>query len=621
MAHNLLFLLLIHLRMGKSEDPLQNIKWRQNITSDKKLWLQYVDKFVLSSILKISSVLVNNWQQLMWCHGKVMLEKSTRVVSICHRKCVTIKDEITSVAASSEQHRPIIHLRFSSTQTNMYFFHFQFIYSFDVSAFPMFNWNITLQQIILWSVHKHCFGNVLKIDVFVFCGIHSTFSLYPGRSDIIFSAHIMFVYDSSFAISFMVYSESTIKNEKPDKNYKTQCLFVHHVIPSSMAIFTIHVSTRVFQTLCLKVLTGFTFFVFDGPGLQSQILDTFIKGTYIETSSFQSIVQIISHNFSENTNISFHGLDQYFERNLSLYHLGLTLNVDAEHFSQIFFPTFFYVNKLTTERQSAIEVTVSFFAYHGAASHQCNFGGIAFVNKRNISFVKTQTFCNKEISTENKTWNTPWKIYSTSPEAYLVLYFYHPYSTIKFQAKVTSTVCKVIHITVCNIKQLAILDPGTKLKRITVDLAVNSCTVIHLTSGLNTNEEDKHVSNTRSFHVLFSCYHQIVCFVFSAFFVSTESKNNFGSLHAKYESPASWHVAPMNSFVDVSVPCVQPELANISLVELSSSRLLSNLFFAFFLKSMRHISCQTSGKVDFRWFEEVALLKGAQFLGHLNRVT
>ncbi len=200
--------------------------------------------------------------------------------------------------------------------------------------------------------------------------------------------------------------------------------------------------------LCDVSSGAFTFNVYDGPGISSDLLKP--KRRYFEASTFQCVILLLDINFS----------------NVSSKIPNTCLFLDFTSKSRKFIPKLFVSNEtvfgfntssfcaeafclisMEANLGQQVNITVTSVLFSGEETHNCLKGGFAVSDSsddhKDPEFQTVcHTFGNKEQSK---------RFYSSSSSLTLLVYSYKHYSDIKAEGIVSVTECKPVKLCLCKL--------------------------------------------------------------------------------------------------------------------------------------------------------------------------
>ncbi len=245
--------------------------------------------------------------------------------------------------------------------------------------------NITFRDINLLDFNGKCILNYLRIKVdkhkeFLFCGTHSSFSLYSLSNTVNFLAKLGEIHISAFHSDITVLSRCVITNELiHPANYSTmQPLFVQTVHQRNITIyrFKLTVDKYMYIVLRVRVENGQHVTCYDGPGYKSN-KHTLSKGNYNLTfASFQCLMIQTSQNIPKSQKqdkfVSYHGK----QRDL------VQLDIKSNNTRKLKYPedNVFTSRQncaysLVSQKHSILSITLNGMYFSGPVSRECAFGG------------------------------------------------------------------------------------------------------------------------------------------------------------------------------------------------------------------------------------------------------
>ena len=352
----------------------------------------------------------------------------------------------------------------------------------------------------------------LSTSNFVFCGIHSQFSLYPGSKDV---KLVIKVYKARHPINirvmFSVISNRIIESHSPLKSKPRPVLLTSTVVDNIIVQNTIVYSFK-FQTekynginFSLKVYNKM-YILFSGPGYKSRKINISETVMY-SVNTFQCSVQLIKHTkvFSVNfTSLILYKLKllprthKYVTDNENrTIHLPITRGSKESNCSVFVFHP---------EKNNSLHLRINTFTQKGSSHPYCLHGGMIIYELNYEDPKMFESLCKKYETSESSDIFNQRSFYSYQSALMVVFYQYKQYSLITIKFTLSTSDCKGIKINFCKIlndknqliKSNNLLSLMNELGNLQLLLFTNSCFVLQFHTNphttLNISNENCQIS-------------------------------------------------------------------------------------------------------------------------------
>ena len=528
----------------EGEDHLNHIDWRKNInkSQDPKHWISYVDKLLhlLLDYLSTRDILYVSVLDTMAEQGnnsymKFQDEKYEYLegqMKNTKRKSVLpdllIDYAITYVINGSRTETlPTVLIQLSTAEP------FSLLHGM-LDAEPMYGshtiyfslekklrLNVTFLSIDFLVVGKICqydkiwiqSQSKLSTSNFVFCGIHSQFSLYPGSTDV---KLVIKVYKARHPINirvmFSVISNRIMESHSLLKSKTRSVLLtstaVHNIIIQNTMVYSFKFQAEKYNGInfSLTVNNKMYILLFSGPGYKSRKINISETVMYF-VNTFQCSLQLIKHTkvFSDNfaTMILYkvkllpRTLKYVTDNENRTIHLPITRGSIESNCSVFVFHT---------EKNDSLHLRINSFTQKGSSHPYCLYGRMIIYKLDHKDPKMFESLCKKyEISESNDIFNQR-SFYSYESALMVVFYQYKQYSVITIKFTLSTSDCKGIKINFCKIlndknqliKSNNLLSLMNELGNLQLLLFTNSCFVLQFHTNphttLNISNEDCKIS-------------------------------------------------------------------------------------------------------------------------------
>ncbi len=284
-------------------------------------------------------------------------------------------------------------------------------------------------------------------DVFVFCGHHSKFNLYPTHQHLTISRHVEEHTLFNLSVSFQV-QDKGVASIKPwgNHNKNVKIMEINWMSLSQQVHMSLHVVVQknLFLILCMTGISSAT--VHDGPGQLSKQLQP--KGERYQSSSFHCYVQLLVNDKDANTKqqMKFYSLkhipDCIVVLNNSQISTTLVLNDTRININIV---------HVLSPPNLQINASITDIFYVGETDRiSCFYGGVSAWNiVGGVEDEIASPVCESQL-----THGVNYKIYSSGHLLALVRFWFQAYSYISVHVLLSNTMCKPIHINECKIDYL-----------------------------------------------------------------------------------------------------------------------------------------------------------------------
>ena len=341
----------------------------------------------------------------------------------------------------------------------------------------------------------------LSTSNFVFCGIYSQFSLYPGSRDV---KLVIKVYKAkhpiNISVMFSVISNRIIESHSPLKSKPKPVLLtstaVDNIIIQNTMVYSFKFQAEKYNGInfSLKLNNKMYILLFSGPGYKSRKINISETAMYF-VNTFQCSLQLIKHTkvFSDN----FTSLILYKSKLLPRTHKYMT---DNEH-RTIHLPitrgskeSDCLIFVFHTEKNNFLHLRINTFTQKGSSHPYCLHGGMIIYELNHKDPNMFESLCKKyEISETNDIFNQR-SFYSYESALMVVFYQYKQYSVITIKFTLSTSDCKGIKINFCKIlndknqliKSNNLFSLMNELGNLQLLLFTNSCFVLQFHTNPHT---------------------------------------------------------------------------------------------------------------------------------------
>ena len=526
----ILNILYLCMKAAQADNPLDHFDWRSRVTRTNHTvpWMAYVNILIQR----------NNFNQLfdipqskleilnIECVLKVIQnENLTGLVTGKYRKLLEpagSHDNFNSIVKYLSFHLYVFtaeKLQISKlTGDKMSLTRWQFVLDKKLRS------QITVEKLVIYSTfhEDRCkFNAAIKShdefgtnELFTLCGIYSDFVYYSPSNKVLFSLRYYFFWGFNCSVKFDISSVHVISHvgmKSQKTNYLFHGKFVStryriKILPQKRYMDVFSFMVEKYNRVALRLVNNIESLFFDGPGFKvpKQLLKS--KIYVVKSSTFQAWLQILA-NDSFSVQLQYRPIGATINKETLVEepvvrHPILKKSKTQPHFDLFYFETF---------PKRHINVSVSFFQYHGFELPECQFGGITFFDPQ----IQTQAFhpgvhlppkhatypkvitaiCDPTVSTSKMLQN----IFSISHQLIIAVYSYPNYSYLNTTLIITSTPCRVARVHLCawpvqvsRIWRLPISDKVLVFRseaEYRFNLTNAACSVLQFTTDIHANTE------------------------------------------------------------------------------------------------------------------------------------
>ena len=325
--------------------------------------------------------------------------------------------------------------------------------------------NITFNS---WSTRE-------KITIFTFCGIYNNFTYFPHGNKVSFRVSTIYF---ELEMMFDIIALNVIKYSKLEHTNKLNTEIKRYsiaLVPANIGIVIYHIVVEKINHIFVKVKNAVYTLVYDGPGFLSNKVILQQKGVNFKSSSFQLVIQIIKHFHDENHQdqlyrfISIPNKEReeiLMETKSSVYIFKHDSKDSFKHNNSVCVQSILF----TSQNGSYVNVSITNFIYGGITITSCQYGGISFFdhNLESIASICTK----RKVDAQNLQ-----NVYSNENKLFIVIFSFHPYSSLRIQVKVSVSMCKVIKIDAC--QNYDVHEPDYSF-----DVTAFNCTLVQVSAKL-----------------------------------------------------------------------------------------------------------------------------------------
>ncbi len=312
----------------RCEEILKHVKWREKVI-DPKYWYQYVRKSLekiaeqascTTTLASSKNVAAKRFRCHLRYFTKVMNEQfeCEKVSNQMIKSMVFWQTEI-KLAPTTYIHKSVTHpTKLSKIYSPKgiycavsYFVETNYKITFEIHR--RLNLNVTFLRLEVKEVFGSCdlhnvtvesFLNWSLIRSFAFCGVISSFSLYPPKHNVSVTIGLYFEIPTHVEFLFSVISEHIIETQHPTftlSGNKHKHISSHHIHASSQVINTFKIQHPKYNSISIRLKepknnknNRTTLWVFHGPGILSERMEISNNHSQAFVSTFQCLVQVIS---------------------------------------------------------------------------------------------------------------------------------------------------------------------------------------------------------------------------------------------------------------------------------------------------------------------------------------
>ena len=457
-----LLLILFFMSKLEAEEELKNIKPLIDLFhAIPKVWNEYVKEFLFLALPQSSpdnfrTRILDVFQMLQTF--STFFKKRMLYVKKLKRKP---QPEDTQVP---EYNKALIH---SASGSFKYLYNrhvLPVVYVWTFSLDEELRLNITFNYIFLSSGSSDCSRGSVNIQnkarkrrnrpELLYCGQHARFNAYPGLVDMHLKliAKEMIMYKLSAFFSVM--DKFVVINKRMKFKLFRFIPYSTHILRNKEMLFSYHLQTRKINYIILK--TGNLsdlLFIYDGPVPNFKLLET---DTFVETSTFQCVVQILTAAERNFTNSNLYDAEEEIRFHSKMLKTRRIVNLLHDMSTEVMFvpDSLCYpspcVIHIQTETGIQINVTADDVSYLGEESFEYKYAGLVIVEELTDEYKESTTLCSNHRRSSRQSRS----FYSHNSSLTLVLYWYEPYSAINATLKISQTTCKPIWLDDCVIESL-----------------------------------------------------------------------------------------------------------------------------------------------------------------------
>ena len=283
----------------------------------------------------------------------------------------------------------------------------------------------------------HSNGKNPHITMYKYCGIVSSFTLYPASNKVTI-AIIVEPYEVIFdtIISYSVIDSHKIISYEGKRTKSIAPITLMKLLSTGLYLLKYQIEVERYERINIICNISQYYFIniFDGPGTLYNILKPFEgneKMAHYTTTTFQSFVFLVRSQFEVSNSI-------FIAYNTSMSNKAQKELSNSE-ISMI---------KMDTEAQLFFKITIYQMEYTGIKYSSCGYDGITLYDiNGNGRFQKISTACySNELEYRYK------NLYTENSVMLLVLYSYKKYSNISLNLSVSTSECKAKTINICELK-------------------------------------------------------------------------------------------------------------------------------------------------------------------------
>ena len=329
---------------------------------------------------------------------------------------------------------------------------YQYTYTWSFNLDKNISLNITFKSIYFTSRSEDCIGGNLAVynlrskqEAFIYCGHHSTFSLYPKFNniniDISVAESVFIILNASYSVMDIdfVINNPIVYGFIHSESVK---LLSNHLIKSEHLLSTYLIQVFRINSISLEYLNllNYTTVVYDGPGFLSPIIKS--NSGFYQTSTFHCMVQCFGQWNESNTvhfNYTSHQLQNTWKITIhNKYFVAIPIYNCTLNVCVLF---------LNTRSDSKINGTIINMTYTGVDCNRpnCYCGGLVSGEHFNGKYMQSSAVCQPLDGSKIQSRS----FYSYNSSFIIVLYWYKHYISINATLEISQTRCKPIRINIC----------------------------------------------------------------------------------------------------------------------------------------------------------------------------
>ena len=269
---------------------------------------------ILLKMIQIIAEDKRNKNSKLWQYHISIMLNSTIAVPILHVQV----HKYPMFVLGGEMDRYFLYQLHTSLRLNVTFTHFALFFK---DAHDCRVASVILKQKLkcTHSAEMSCFIEETKEDKrvrFVFCGVHSQFTNYFPRRDILFlmktSSHSKF----HIKVQFSIMDKQTRETLPLHSSSPTFLQWTLHFPKSKSTIHKLHIKVKKYRQILIQCTeVSPTWSVYDGPGLDSLPLNKCVNSTF-QTMGFQLTVYIFVNQFANSSTVTFFRYSEQMQKDM-----------------------------------------------------------------------------------------------------------------------------------------------------------------------------------------------------------------------------------------------------------------------------------------------------------------